>query len=39
MYRLGSDPQKCFPFHALLDQLQKFGKYAMVVFKIISLIK
>lgn len=27
--RLGSDPQKIFPFEALLDQLRKFGAYSI----------
>lgn len=29
MLRLGSDPQKVFPFKELLNQLRKFGIYAM----------
>ncbi|XP_031627282.1 uncharacterized protein LOC116343401 [Contarinia nasturtii] len=29
--RLGSDPQKLFPYEALLDQLQKFGVYSVFV--------
>lgn len=29
-FRLGSDPEQVFPFSALHEQLQKFGKYALV---------
>lgn len=29
--RLGSDPEKLFPFEALLDQFKKFGIYAGLV--------
>lgn len=29
--RLGSDPQKLFPYDALLEQLQKFGVYAAFI--------
>lgn len=29
--RLGSDPQKLFPYEALLDQLQKFAVYGAFV--------
>lgn len=39
-FRLGSDPEKVFPYEVLLGQLQKFGKYACVmgtvILKIIS---
>lgn len=28
---MGSDPQKLFPYEALLDQLKKFGIYAIFV--------
>ncbi|XP_055307283.1 uncharacterized protein LOC129571502 isoform X2 [Sitodiplosis mosellana] len=28
--RLGSDPDEVFPFSALQEQLQKFGKYALI---------
>lgn len=30
VFRLGSDPDEVFPFSALHEQLQKFGKYALV---------
>lgn len=30
-FRLGSNPEKLFPYEALLDQLQKFGNYATFV--------
>lgn len=29
--RLGSDPQKLFPYKALLAQFQQFGSYAIMV--------
>lgn len=29
--RLGSDPQKTFPYRALLEQFQRFGSYAVMV--------
>lgn len=28
--RLGSNPEKVFPFSALQQQLQKFGKFALI---------
>lgn len=28
--RLGSDPNKLFPYEALLDQLKQFGKYGVL---------
>lgn len=27
---MGSDPDKLFPFEALLEQLKKFGKYGVI---------
>lgn len=29
--RLGSDPEKIFPYEALMDQFKKFGAYAAFV--------
>lgn len=29
LYRLGSDPEKVFPYSALEDQLRKFAKYGL----------
>lgn len=29
-FRLGSDPNKLFPFEALLEQLKQFGKYGVI---------
>lgn len=29
-FRLGSDPEKLFPFGALLEQLRKFGKFGLL---------
>lgn len=29
--RLGSDPEKLFPFDALQDQLRRFGKFGLVM--------
>lgn len=31
LFRLGSDPQKLFPYEAFLDQFRKFGVYAAFV--------
>lgn len=31
LFRLGSDPQKLFPYEALLEQCRKFGAYAAFV--------
>lgn len=38
MKRLGSDPDKVFPFEALLDQLKRFGKYGTVTGSILMII-
>lgn len=37
-HRLGSDPNKLFPYEALQDQLKKFGKYGAITGSILLLI-
>lgn len=29
-FRLGSDPENVFPYSAMMEHLQKFGKYGLV---------
>lgn len=30
-FRLGSDPEKLFPYDAMLDQLRKFGQFGLLM--------
>lgn len=35
-FRLGSDPEKLFPYEALLDQLRKFSKFGLAIGSMMS---